>query len=272
MPYIFILPSAIGTLLLTVVPFVSVIYTSFCTSTAKLMSGNNYIMVLSNPAFKLAIKNSYIFSFFSVTTLYIVSIVLTAILLFCVKEKLVRKVNMASTIPSIFPITMIVLFERILFDKYGMINGLLDSKQLKTVNWLESKPILIILIISFIGKNIGLAIILWGAGIKNIPESMVEASRLDGANKRQCFFNIILPNLNRTKYLVLLYFLIQSFKGFREMYLISGEYPYESVYFLQNIFNNWFRDMELDLLAAGAVLNAGILLIIMYLMRKIIYK
>lgn len=265
---LFILPSVVGTTLLTAVPFLNVIYNSFYSTAVGSISWENYKMVFTNPAFKLALKNSYLFSFISVTVLYLISITMSTVLVFYTKGKFIKNVKRILAIPTVLPISTIALYEIVLFDKFGIINGILHVKQLSNVDWLEAKPIFVILVISFIGKNLGMAVILWGAGITNISESIIEASQLDGANKKQCFFYIILPNLKKTKYLVLLYFLIQSFKGFREIYLISGDYPYEGVYFLQNIFNNWFRDMELGFLAAGSVINIVILLIIIYLLQK----
>ena len=241
---LFILPSVVGTTLLTAVPFLNVIYNSFYSTAVGSISWENYKMVFTNPAFKLALKNSYLFSFISVTVLYLISITMSTVLVFYTKGKFIKNIKRVLAIPTVLPISTIALYEIVLFDKF------------------------VILVISFIGKNLGMAVILWGAGITNISESIIEASQLDGANKKQCFFYIILPNLKKTKYLVLLYFLIQSFKGFREIYLISGDYPYEGVYFLQNIFNNWFRDMELGFLAAGSVINILILLIIIYLLQK----
>ncbi len=50
--------------------------------------------------------------------------------------------------------------------------------------------------------------------------------------------------------------LLNSFKVFREAYLVSGNYPQESIYLLQHLFNNWFLDLSVDKMAAGSVLLA----------------
>ena len=49
---------------------------------------------------------------------------------------------------------------------------------------------------------------------------------------------------------------LNSFKVFREAYLVAGDYPHESMYMMQHLFNNWFRELSLDKMAAGAVINA----------------
>ena len=55
-------------------------------------------------------------------------------------------------------------------------------------------------------------------------------------------------------YTVTVLSLLNSFKVFRESYLVAGDYPHESMYLLQHLFNNWFREMDFDKLAAAAVL------------------
>ena len=49
---------------------------------------------------------------------------------------------------------------------------------------------------------------------------------------------------------------VNSFKVFREAYLVSGDYPDSSMYLLQHLFNNWFRNLDMNRMAAGAVLTS----------------
>ena len=50
--------------------------------------------------------------------------------------------------------------------------------------------------------------------------------------------------------------LLNSFKAFREAFLVGGNYPHESMYLLQHLFNNWFLSLDLPRLTAAAVLMA----------------
>ena len=54
--------------------------------------------------------------------------------------------------------------------------------------------------------------------------------------------------------------LINSFKVFREAYLVAGAYPHESMYLLQHLFNNWFLSLELGRITAAAVIVVGVML------------
>ena len=62
--------------------------------------------------------------------------------------------------------------------------------------------------------------------------------------------------------------LINAFKVFREAYLVAGDYPDESIYMLQHLFNNWYRNLDVDKMAAGAVLSGTVLLALVSLFWK----
>jgi multiple sugar transport system permease protein len=107
---------------------------------------------------------------------------------------------------------------------------------------------------SYVWKNLGYTLVLWLAGLKMIPAEYREAARVDGASRLQYFFRILLPNLRGCMYTITVLSFLNSFKVFREIYLVSGSYPQERIYLLQNVFQNWFVNLDVDKMAAGAVL------------------
>ena len=90
--------------------------------------------------------------------------------------------------------------------------------------------------------------ILWLAGLDAIPASMYEAAEVDGANSWQIFWKITLPNLPSTMGLITI--------------LVAGNYPDDSIYLLQHLFNNWFSSLDLGRLSAAAVVVALALLLV----------
>ena len=62
--------------------------------------------------------------------------------------------------------------------------------------------------------------------------------------------------------------LLNSFKVFREAYLIGGNYPNTSIYMLQHLFNNWFADLDVDKMCAGAVLMALVVFLLIMLLQR----
>ena len=110
--------------------------------------------------------------------------------------------------------------------------------------------------------------ILWLAGLDEIPESLYEAAAVDGAGKIRSFFYITLPSLIPSAGMVTVLSLLNSFKVFREAYLVSGAYPHDSMYMLQHLFNNWFANMDISRLSAAAViLCLGLVVIIIPVLK-----
>ena len=122
-----------------------------------------------------------------------------------------------------------------------------------------------ILFISYIWKNLGYDIVLWMAGLAGISSNIYEAARVDGAGEMQCFFYITLPNLKSSLYTITVLSFLNSFKVFREAYLVAGDYPHESIYMMQHLFNNWFVNLDIQKMTAAAVMLiafSGIILVL----------
>ena len=115
-------------------------------------------------------------------------------------------------------------------------------------------------VFTYLWKNTGYDMILWLSGMAAIPPALYESAQMDGAGAMSRFFRITLPNLAPTLFTVTVLSLLNSFKVFREAYLISGSYPHESIYLLQHLFNNWFVNLDVDKMCAGAVLLAAVVL------------
>ena len=161
-----------------------------------------------------------------------------------------------------------VLFWKILFQKQGLLNALLAALDINTIDWMNTGYAFWILVLSYVWKNLGYHIILWIAGLSMIPNNLYEAARIDGAESRQIFFRITLPNLKPMIFVVGVLALLNSFKVFREAYLVAGNYPNESMYLIQHLFNNWFRDLSLDKMAAASFLISIVLILLIFALRK----
>lgn len=124
------------------------------------------------------------------------------------------------------------------------------------------------LVISYIWRNLGYDIVLWLAGLSTIPESLYEAAKVDGAGAWKCFTKINCPNLLPSLFTIVVLSLLNGFKVFREAYLVAGDYPQENMYLLQHLFNNWYRDLAMDKMAAAAVVTGIAIMVLVLLLQK----
>lgn len=268
---LFILPSLLGVSVFVLIPFLDVIRRSFVSVISNEFVGfKNYLTVFQNDAFKLAGKNTLAFLAVCMPLLIILSLLISVFL--NNQTKLGQLLKSAYLLPMAIPVASVVIMWQVLFHKRGIISGILSWFGAAPVDWMNSGYAFWILVVSYIWKNIGYNIVLWMAGLSVIPESVYEAAKVDGAGSIQIFFRITLPNLSKVFSTILILSLLNSFKVFREAYLIAGDYPHQSMYMLQHLFNNWYRDLSLDKLSAAAVVVAALITLFVLRLRKVFYE
>ena len=103
---------------------------------------------------------------------------------------------------------------------------------------------------------------LWTAGLATIPQTVYEAAQMDGAGPWQTFRYVTLPSLRPTAYTITVLSLLGSFKVFREAWLVAGDYPQERMYLLQHLYNNWFRELDYDKIAAASVMTSMVVFLL----------
>jgi len=171
-------------------------------------------------------------------------------------------------VPLVIPSGSMVFFWKTLFSYDGALNGMLNSLGIGKINWLDSSLALPVMILIFLWKNCGYNMVLFLAGLGNIPKDYYEAAWMDNASPFQTFRHVTLPCLLPTAILALIMSIINSFKIFREIYLITGNYPQESIYTLQHFMNNMFASLNYPrLTSATAVLVLIIAFFTQFLLR-----
>ncbi len=170
--------------------------------------------------------------------------------------------------PLVIPSGSTVSFWKSLFAYDGALNGQLNGMGIAKINWLDSSLALFVMVLIFIWKNLGYNMVLYLSGLSSIPKDYYEAAWMDGAKPWGVFRHITLPHLAATSVLVLIMSIINSFKVFKEIYLITGSYPHESIYTLQHFMNNMFQSLNYPrLTTATTVLVVLIALLTQTLLR-----
>ncbi len=265
--FIFLFPGFAGVCLFVLVPFGDVVRRSFSTAVTGEWSGlSNYKMILNNQAFLLAARNTLRFMGICLPLLITIALFLAYELSKSRHMKLLKSLYL---LPMAIPAAAVVLVWKLLFDRQGILNALWGPFLSEPVDYMGTNAAFWVLVISYIWKNLGYTVILWLAGIMGISEGIIDAAKVDGAGERTCFFRIILPNLKPTLYTITVLSFLNSFKVFREAYLVAGAYPHESMYLLQHLFNNWFLNLDMDKMAAAAVLTAGVMLVFILILQAL---
>lgn len=265
--YLFILPSFLGVIIFYVIPYLDVIRRAFTNAlSGKFVGLDNFKLVLQNEAFRLAAWNTVRMMAVGVPLLVVLSLLTAVILQNHFKKNIWIKSGLL--IPMAIPVAAVVLLWEILFDEQGFLNGFLQLLGMNGSDWMNTGNAFGVLVFSYIWKNLGYSVILWTAALDSIPKEIYEAAKTDGAGETACFFWITLPNLFSAFFTIVVLSLINSFKVYREAYLIAGDYPHESIYMLQHLFNNWYRNLDLDKMSSGAVLNgAALFILVLFLWR-----
>ena len=268
----FLLPGFCGVAVFSLLPFMDVIRSSFVQVVSGRFCGlENYRIVLHNRAFLLAVKNTLRFLLVCLPLLLGISLVL-AFLLHAwqmVFHQKLRLLKAAYLVPMAIPAASLVLLWKLLIDKHGFVNGILHLCGIHAVDWMNTGAAFFVLVFSYIWKNLGYTMVLWLAGLSSISPDLYEAAEMDGAGRMTQFFKITLPLIRPLIFTIVVLSFLNSFKVFREAYLVAGNYPQEDMYLLQHLFNNWFTDLSVDKMAAGSVLLALVITVFVLLLQKL---
>lgn len=268
----FLLPGFCGVAVFSLLPFMDVIRRSFVQMVSGRFCGlENYRIVLHNRAFLLAVKNTLRFLLVCLPLLLGISLVLAFLLhawQMAFHQKL-RLLKAAYLVPMAIPAASLVLLWKLMFDKHGFVNGILHLCGIHAVDWMNTGAAFFVLVFSYIWKNLGYTMVLWLAGLSSISPDLYEAAEMDGAGRITQFFKITLPLIRPLIFTIVVLSFLNSFKVFREAYLVAGNYPQEDMYLLQHLFNNWFTDLSVDKMAAGSVLLALVIAVFVLLLQKL---
>lgn len=257
-----IVPSVLGVLLFFAVPFGIVIYYSLINNmgSREFAGLENFRMLLKNTAFLKASKNTAVFSLVSVPLSAVISLFFAVILERNIPCRSLLRTFFLS--PVMVPTASVVLVWQVLFHNHGTVNQILEIFGSEGVDWLKSEYGQVVIILMFLWKNTGYNMILFMSALNGIPKDIIEVAELEGAGKLYQFFRIKMRYLSPTVIFVLILSLINSFKIFREVYLLTGNYPFDKMYMLQHFMNNTFSSERLDYqkLSASAVIFSVVMI------------
>ncbi|MCR5701298.1 MAG: sugar ABC transporter permease [Lachnospiraceae bacterium] len=259
---LYMLPSLLGVLLFFLLPFAVVIYYALVDNPInhKFVGFENFVRIIQNSSFQQAAKNTATFSLVAVPLAVILSLVMALIL----EENIPMKSQFRTFFlsPMMVPVASIVLIWQVLFDYNGAINEFIKGLGGNSIDWFKSSYSQIVIVILFLWKNLGYNMILFMSALNAIPRDVLEVATLESASEFQKFWYIKLRYLSSTILFVAILSLINSFKVFREVYLLTGDYPYDSLYMLQHFMNNTFKSLDYQKLSAAAIIMGIVMCVV----------
>jgi multiple sugar transport system permease protein len=270
--WLFISPAVLIILGLSIVPVVWSLLLSFqandLVTPSRWVGLDNYSALSQDPRFGQAVRNTLVY-----TALYVPLSIVLGLALALVLNQRIRLVGLYRTlmfVPFVVSATAQgVLFSFILDPEFGAANSLLHRIGLSSQGFLtDPGQALFVLVGITLWSGTGFCVVVYLAALQEVPPSLVEAARLDGAGRWQVLRHVVLPALNPITVFLLLWQVIQSLQVFDLVYVTTKGGPLGSttviVYF---VWEQAFKTFTAGYGAAAAYVLAAALLIIALAVR-----
>ena len=230
------LPFTFGFLAFTIVPMLMSLYYAFTDYDIKnppVWAGlKNFIkMFTDDPRFVKSLQVTFYFALTSVPLRLIFALLVALLLLRTTKATSFYRA--AYYLPSIIggSVAVSILWKR-MFAKEGVVNAILGMFGIHTTfAWLGNKHTAIWVLVVLAVWQFGSSMLIFPSSLKQIPQSLYEAARVDGSNKWQQFWKITLPLLTPTIFFNLVMQMINGFLAFTQCYIITQGKPMDSTLF-----------------------------------------
>ncbi|HAN43910.1 MAG TPA: ABC transporter permease [Ruminococcaceae bacterium] len=265
-------PFIIGFILFMIVPMMLSLYYSLCNydilSPPVWTGFSNYIKIFTaDDKFIKSILVTFYFAFVSVPLRLIFALIVAMVLMRT--TKLTPFYRAAYYLPSIIggSVAVAILWKR-MFAIDGVLNNILGAIGIKTsFSWLGDTRTAIWVLIILAVWQFGSSMLIFLASLKQIPASMYEAARVDGANKWRQFWQITLPLLTPTIFFNLVMQMINGFLAFTQCYIITQGKPLNStLFYTVYMYQQSFEFYNTGYGAALAWIMLGIIGIITWLL------
>ncbi|MBW1639465.1 carbohydrate ABC transporter permease [Microbacterium resistens] len=261
-------PALVGLAVFTIVPVVLSIVMSFFdwpTYGEKTFTGlDNYITLFtSSPDFWPALRNTAVF-----TLLYVpLSIVLSLALAMGLGPRIRGRgaLRVLFFIPVVTPMVANVLVWKMMLQPQGLFNGAAQSWFGITLPNFLADPswAMIMVVVMSVWQGLGYNMLIFSAALEQLPESVIEAARIDGATGLRMQWSIVVPMISPAIFFATIMTMITSLQVFAQPQLLTGGGPGNATQpLVQFIYNQGFKFQDLGLAAAGAWILFALIIVI----------
>jgi alpha-glucoside transport system permease protein len=229
-PYVYVGPAVVLLSVFLIYPVLDTLLTSFKDATGQRWIGlENYRFVFSDPSMLRSIRNT------AGWVIVVPTVAVSIGLLFAtLADRLTRGESIAKSLiflPMAISFVGAAVTFRLIYSyrpegfgsNIGLLNGIMSAFGKNPVPWLSEQPWNnLLLMVIMIWIQVGFAMVVLSAAIKSIPEEIIEAARIDGANEFQVFWRIVVPSIAPTIVVVSTYMVINSLKVFDIVFVMGN--------------------------------------------------
>lgn len=276
--YSFIAPNFLGFAIFTLGPIVLALLMSFAewdgSNEMKFIGLSNFIEIFKDDRFLASLKNTIIYSLFTVPVTLVIALGLAILL-----NQKIKGRNFFRTVtffPYVASLVAVAAVWNMLFTpaKGGIVNQfLMNVLHVEPLKWAASSSTVMLTIIMFsVWKNMGYYMVIYLAGLQGISEELYEAASLDGANSWQKFRHITVPQLKPTTFFVTIMLTINCFKVYDIVYMLAGGsngvVNKSAMVLVYYIYEEAFRNWKLGKASASALVLFAIVLVVTLIQFK----
>lgn len=215
--YLFVLPNITIYIFFFLIPLLFTIQFSFTEydgiGEAVFVGLEKYRDVFADPLFYRVMAQTLAYVAVSVPLIYLTTLILSVL----VKNTVLGKSVVKGVFywPSMISTIVVGLVWRWLLGDVGFVNSFLEGIGIGTVDWFINGSLArMIVVVGTIWARAGFFMIIFLAGLENVPSVLLEAATIDGASRFQTFMNVTLPYLQPTSFLIVLLSMITLFKEY----------------------------------------------------------
>jgi multiple sugar transport system permease protein len=224
--YLFILPAIIMIFIWVIYPMLFAFKLSFMNfkyltpEKSRWVGLENYIRAFCDETFRKALMNTFRYSLIVVPTQTVIALFLALVCNTKIRGQTFYKV--AYYVPSVTSALAVGTMFKFLFNKQGIVNRFLEIFNFKSVSWFDNPNYALPLcMIMAIWASVGGGMLIFLAGLQDIPSSIIEAAQVDGANAFQRLIKIILPMLRPSIFFSVVTGIIGTLQVFDQAYIVS---------------------------------------------------
>ncbi len=281
--WLFSSPAIILLLVFLAIPFLMAIYLSFTDQRlipnpnlpTQVVGLRNFIRLVDDEAFLRGILNNFYF----VLVVVPIQTALALFLAILINQK-IKGVNTYRTVyfaPVVTSMVVVAVIWTFLYNPAGMINSFIRVLSFGTLgpyNWLQdTKLVFPAIMLLSIWQGVGFQMVIYLAGLQEIPSDMYEAAEVDGANKWHQFINITWPLLRNTTIFVVITTTILAFRLFDQVKVMTNGGPQNaSMTTIVYVIEQGWGQLKVGYASAISVVFFIIVLVISLLQRRVLHE